>query len=250
MTSPKIYLITGANRGLGRGLVEALIQRPNTTVIAGVRDPNEASSQSLSTLPTAPGSKVITIAIDNTDASKTAKSISTLEPQYGITKLDVVIANAGISKYYGPAATTPIAEVRDHFEVNALGSLILFQETWPLLKASSAPMFVALSTAVGSIGESMASLPLPATAYGSSKAALNYIVRKIHFENPELTAFALVPGWVQTEMGNLGARSSGMEEAPVTLKDSIHGMLSKIDGATREKTSGTFQSFDDTEYTW
>lgn len=89
---------------------------------------------------------------------------------------------------------TPVTEVRDHFEVNTIGPLILFQETWPLLQTASNPIFVAIAAGVGSIGESMVSIPIPATAYGISKAAVNYLVRKIHFEFPELTSFALCPG--------------------------------------------------------
>jgi norsolorinic acid ketoreductase len=57
---------------------------------------------------------------------------------------------------------------------------------WPLLKDSSHPMLMALSTGVASI-DAMESLPLPATAYGMSKVAVNYMVHEIHFENPELT---------------------------------------------------------------
>ena len=74
-------------------------------------------------------------------------------------------------------------------------------------------------------------------------------------------------------MGNTGAASAGMKEAPVTLKESVDGILSKVcyflicyaiicvidlcmlirlkvDSATREKTSGTFQSFDDSKWAW
>ena len=35
--------------------------------------------------------------------------------------------------------------------------------------------------------------------------------------------------WVQTEMGNHGAKSNGMEKAPVTVEDSVSGMLSKVE---------------------
>lgn len=249
MASSKIYLITGANRGLGRGLLETLVQRPNTTVVAGVRNIADASSKSLQTVATASGSKVITVAIDSNDDSSAKKAVEVLKTQHGITKLDTVIANAGISKYYGLATETPANELRDHFEVNTVGVLLVFQATWPLLKLSSNPTFVAISTGVASLGD-MDKLPLQATAYGISKIALNYLIRKIHFENPELTAFPLNPGWVQTDMGNLGARSSGMDKAPVTLQDSVNGMLAKIDSATRENASGTFQSFDETKYQW
>ncbi|KAE9381036.1 NAD(P)-binding protein [Stipitochalara longipes BDJ] len=249
MAQTKTYLITGANRGLGRGLLEALIQRPNTIVIAGVRNLSDPTVKSLESLAPGSGSKIIPVIINSTDDSSAPKAIEVLQSQHGITKIDTVIANAGISNYYGPAATTPVSEVREHFEVNAVGTIVLFQATWPLLKLSSNPLFVALSTGIASIGD-MEGLPLPSTAYGMSKVAINYMVRKIHFENPELTAFVISPGWVQTEMGNMGASAAGMEKAPVTLEESITGMLSKIDHATRESISGTFQSFDETNYNW
>jgi len=108
---------------------------------------------------------------------------------------------------------------------------------------------VYISTVVGSIGE-VEKWPLQGAAYGASKAAMNYLVRKLHHEIPEFTIFAIHPGWVQTDMGNGGAVANGMEEAPVTLNDSVAGMVSKIDGATREKTSGTFQSFDSEFIGW
>jgi len=179
--------------GLGRGVLEVLIQRPNTTVIAGVRNISDESSTSLSTLPTGAGSKVIAVRIDSTIPSSATDAIKELTSTHSITTLDVVIANAGISKYYGLAASTPLSELRDHLEVNTIGVLALFQATWPLLEKAKKPIFVALSTGLASITD-MESMPVPATAYGASKVALNYVVRKIHFENEALISFVISPG--------------------------------------------------------
>jgi norsolorinic acid ketoreductase len=168
--------------------------RPNTTVIAGVRDLESASSKAINSLPTGQDSKAIVVHIDNLSESPAKDSIKVLESKHGITKLDVVIANAGIANFYGPAINTPLSEVRDHFEVNTIGSLALFQATWPLLQAAPKPKFVVVTTGLASIGD-MGSVPMPATAYGASKAAVNYITRKIHFENPNLIAFPISPGY-------------------------------------------------------
>ena len=46
----------------------------------------------------------------------------------------------------------------------------------------------------------------------------------------------------QTEMGNGSATKHGMKEAPVKLEDSISGMLSVFDSATRETHGGRFWS--------
>lgn len=179
--------------GLGRGLLSSLIQRPNTTVIAGVRNLSSESTTSLSTLPTGTGSKIITVKIDSTIPSSATDAINELTNTHSISALDVVIANAGISNYYGPAVSTPLAEAREHLEVNVIGTLALFQATWPLLEKAKKPIFVALSTGLASITD-MGSMPVQATAYGMSKAALNYMVRKIHFENEALISFVISPG--------------------------------------------------------
>lgn len=56
--------------------------------------------------------------------------------------------------------------------------------------------------------------------------------------------------WVQTDMGNAGAHANGLSEAPTTIQESVDGILDKIDHATREKTSGTFVSYDGIKYPW
>ena len=178
-----------------------------------------------------------------------SQAVEKLQNTHGIKHIDVVIANAGISQYYGQVSETPLSEVREHFEVNTIGVLTLYQATLPLLLKSPDPIFVALSSGVSSIG-TMEDIPIPVTAYGMSKAALNYMVRKIHFDNEKLIAFVICPGWVQTDMGKSGATAMGLESAPVTTEESVKGMLEKIDNATKEETSGTFQSFDDKKYPW
>ena len=172
-----------------------------------------------------------------------------LQSYDGIDKIDTVIANSAMSNCYQTAVETPPAEVQEHFAVNVVGTLALFQATRLLLKASAAPKFVAISSLIGSIAD-MEQYPFPAAALGISKAALNFLVRKIHFENDRLVAFPLHPGFVQTEMGNGAARVLGMEQAPMTLEDSVKAQLTRIDSATREKSSGNFLTIDENHINW
>ncbi|KAH7110999.1 hypothetical protein B0J13DRAFT_591087 [Dactylonectria estremocensis] len=167
-------LITGANRGIGKALFKAFASKPNHTVIAGVRD------------------------LDTPQADFAA-AMETLKSQHGIEKLDLVIANAGISKYFGKASITPVQQMLDHFTANAVGPLLLFPTTSSLLSTSIAPKFVTISSSAGSIG-GMDKLPVENTAYGSSKIALNFIARRIYFENLHLIAFSINPGWLQTDV--------------------------------------------------
>ena len=56
-----------------------------------------------------------------------------------------------------------------------------------LLKKSAAPSFITISTVVACIGGIMVTLPVGSVAYGASKVALNWVTRKIHFENEWLS---------------------------------------------------------------
>ena len=164
-------------------------------VIAGVRDPADESAKSLTFLPLGSGSKLLVVKVDSSSELDARMMVADLQALHGITSLDTVIANAGIGYYWATAQETSIAEMKEHYNVNSIGPLILFQATSALLAASASPKFVAISSVLGSMG-AMEMAPLPATAYGSSKAALNYTTRKIHFENPAFTVFAVHPGYV------------------------------------------------------
>jgi len=231
------YLITGANRGIGKGLLEAFIARDETIVIAAVRDVNK-STKDLAAVPVGRGSKIIIVKVDATVDTDPAAAVKELESKYSISKIDVVIANSGLMSTIMPTLETPATDVRNQFEVNTIGPLNLIQAFFPLLSKSPAPRFLVITSSLGSIGD-MENLQVPFFGYGLTKAATNYLVRKLHFENPTLTSMAFNPGWVQTEMGNGAAVMVGMDNAPVTLEESIKNLVKVFDGASREK-SGTF----------
>lgn len=61
---------------------------------------------------------------------------------------------------------------------------------------------------------------------------------RINAEDEWLNSFVLDPGFVQTEMGNLGARTFGMAEAPNTVEESTAGMYNVLNTGTKEKYGG------------
>ena len=168
-------------------------------VIAGLRDPTSSSSRGLNDLPHGKGSRVILVKVDSTCDTDALDAIKVLKSEHQIMKLDVVIANAGISNYFGKATVTPAEEMLSHFKINTVAPLLLFQATIPLLNNAPTPKFITITSGAGSIGN-MGNLPVENTAYGSSKAAVNFVTRKIHFENPNLIAFPIQPGWLQTDV--------------------------------------------------
>lgn len=190
----RVYLITTLS-GLGLGLTEVYLARPNNTVIVALRNPSNLESvASLHALPVGTGSKLIIVKIDSLSETDAADAVTLLQTEHGIESLDVVIANSGIYTNREPAVAVPMSQMRIHFEVNTLGPLILFQATAALLEASKAGegKFFVMSSAISSIE---LIFPMPNTAYGMSKAAGNFITRKIHHEHPNIIAAALNPGY-------------------------------------------------------
>ncbi|KAJ9609819.1 hypothetical protein H2200_006148 [Cladophialophora chaetospira] len=254
-TPSTTYLITGGNRGLGLALVEVYLARPHTTVIAAVRDPSSANNKALHDLPKSSSSRLILVKIESSSPTDADEAVKTLQREHGITSLDVVIANAGISNNFPPVHEAQAKNMLEHYTVNVIGVVYLFRAVRPLLleavSKGKEPKFVTMSSSAGSIG-AQERAPIPNSAYGPSKAGLNWITMKIHLENKDLglCAFAMHPGWVQTEMGNAGARAFGLEKAEITLDESIPGMVDVIDNSTLDKTSGKFMVYDGTEWPW
>ena len=237
-----VYFITGASRGIGYGLTERLAARPNTLVYAGARDPSTADKlQQLAKQ----HNNVRVVKLSVTSDEDHVSAAKQVEAEAG--RVDVLLANAGISNAdaYERVEKLTIDKLRENFEVNAVGPIRLFDAFFTLLSRLSDPKFIVVSSFAGSIGYQSNLPTFYVSNYGASKAAANFIVQRIHVEHTNMTAFPIHPGWVQTEMGNAGAAIAGMKEAPMTLEQSVSGILGIVDKSTRATHSGKFWNVED-----
>ncbi|BGP20173.1 hypothetical protein JCM10213_000742 [Rhodosporidiobolus nylandii] len=244
MSTQTIYFVTGANRGIGFGLVTALSKRSDVLIFATARDPSKADA--LNALARAKGN-VVVVKLESASEEDAKAAYKVVEEKAG--KIDVLIANAGICECSTPAVAQTPAEYNRHFEVNALGPVVLFQALHPLLYKSGLPKYLVISTSLGSL--SMA-IPGPYAAYSMSKVAVNYFILKLHQEEEahKLVTFPVCPGLVATELGNIGAQRMGLKEAPVKVEDTAAGILKLADEATRETRGGKFWSYTGDSIPW
>ncbi|OOQ86993.1 aflatoxin biosynthesis ketoreductase nor-1 [Penicillium brasilianum] len=259
MAHHRTTLVTGASRGIGQGIVRALLQEPSTTVIAAVRDLSPEACSSLRALPKCTGAQLIIIKIDAAISSDAAEAIVILKRDYAINSLDIVIANAGIAHSGTTVLKSSMESINNHFLVNTLGPVSLLQATAPLLKASKcdSPRFVVISSLVGSISgiDMLQHLPPIVSPYGASKAALNWFLRRVHFEERWLITLAIHPGVVATdflsqEVSIPNSPNDSSLALPISVEESVRGVLERINSVTKENGSGTFQSYDDKLLPW
>ncbi|KAF9474953.1 NAD(P)-binding protein [Pholiota conissans] len=252
--APKIYFVAGGTRGIGLGLVAGIAARDPTAIIyAGGR--NLSSAQLLIDLSAKyPGriEPVKYIAGDKEGNEELAKEIG---KKHG--HVDTVIANAGIANSDAPVHETSIKSFEEHFSVNVLGPIVLFQTFRDLLKASPSPRFVAISSGAGSI-EGLSRNPFNNSPYGTSKAALNWVVRKIHYENDWLIAYPQCPGAVDTDMMREGIAKDTTGKFKEIMKimnvrqpdEAATVLLDILDASTREKDGGQFHNIDLGRHPW
>ena len=70
-----------------------------------------------------------------------------------------------------------------------MGTIVLFQAVYELLKQSASPRFVTISSSGGSLDGRAIKFPVGGVSYGATKAALNWVTRKMHFENEWLGTY-------------------------------------------------------------
>ncbi|KAK5135790.1 hypothetical protein LTR08_004616 [Meristemomyces frigidus] len=194
--------------------------------------------------PVATGSDSKIIVIEYDAGSKTAgKDLATaIANEHSIDHLDVVVANAGIMNGSDLTKDAEPENIMEHLTINTLGPILLYQGCAPLLNQSKQePKLFIISSAAGS-NTLIDDFPLPLVAYGMSKAATNFAAGKMHREEERIVVVPVHPGWVQTAMGATAAAIVGMDakEIPVTLEDSVSGLLKVFDAATKKDYSGKF----------
>ena len=171
----KAVLITGANRGIGKALVEEALRRGARKVYAGMRSPVQH-----------PNTRVIPLALDVTSASQIKRAVDEVDA------LDVLINNAGIA-LYDDLSNLDVLE--QHLAVNFLGLLKVTQAFLPVLKHSQGAIVNNLSM-VG-----LAPLPV-IPSYSISKAAAFNMTQSLRalLAAQGVTIHAVVLGPVDTDM--------------------------------------------------
>ncbi|KAL2810942.1 NAD(P)-binding protein [Aspergillus granulosus] len=237
MPTQTVIFITGVRQGIGLGLLQAYLARPNHTVIGSVRNPDK--NPELESLPKATGSSLLLVTISNTSPTDPGIALQRIQSS-GITHIDAFIANAGGSPPVKPLDEVTPEDLTYAFQTNAASALLFFQTFQHLLKAAERPRWISVTSEAGSLGLMGSLKTYIVPAYGASKAALNWFTLAMHHKHPWLTAVALQPGHVKTEPGNWVAREIGLEEAPTTVEESVSKIINVVDTATRETVSGKY----------
>ena len=208
MSTKKIALVTGANKGIGLETARQLAKQ-GITVLAGARDEAKAS-QAAEELGKE-GLDVHGIVIDVNDEGSIQKVFSRIERDYG--RLDILVNNAGVmlDDREKKPSEQPLEVWRRTFETNLFGLVATTQALLPLLRKSAAGRIVNLSSILGSItlhatpGSPVYDAKVP--AYDVSKTAVNAYTVHLAWElkDTPIKVNAAHPGWVKTEMGGEGA---------------------------------------------
>ncbi|KAJ5881068.1 uncharacterized protein N7473_012121 [Penicillium subrubescens] len=148
--APTVAFVTGANRGLGIGLVKGFVAKPDYIVVAAVRDPAHLTAQELAKLPTGEGSRIFVVKYDASIEQSAFDAVKEAIDQ-GVDHLDYVVANAAI-------------------EVNVLSVMSLYQATRDLIQKSTIkPVYAFMGSGAGTLGRQP---PVPSASYGASKSIL------------------------------------------------------------------------------
>lgn len=209
-----IYLVTGANRGIGLEYCQQLHDRGDQA-IAVCRQ----SSDTLDGL----GIRV-EAGIELASKGSIAELVHRLDNQ----QLDCVILNAGIAQSIS-LENLDAESIRRQFEVNALAPLLLAKALLPLMHSGSK---LALTTSrMGSIDDNSSG---GSYGYRMSKVALNIAGKSLAVDlKPRGMSVAILhPGLVKTRMVNFNPNG-------ISPTESVKGLLERIDGLTLEN-SGTF----------
>lgn len=207
-------VITGATRGLGRALAEALSSLGNRVFATGRK---RADVEDLARGLRPNSGDFIPIEMDVAND----KSVETAQLQIAAQTghIDCLVNNAGVILETGvDLVDLPPDILLKTLNTNAIGALRTTQAFCGLLQDSANPRIINVSSGMGV----MAGMGPSMTAYRASKAALNVISLQSHFALSPLgiRVMAVCPGWVRTELGGASATRS--------LAEGIEGILSAV----------------------
>jgi NAD(P)-dependent dehydrogenase (short-subunit alcohol dehydrogenase family) len=186
MSDKKVWLVTGAGRGMGVDIARAALAAGHAVVATG-RNPERVSA--------AVGSHddLLTVALDVTDPTSAQAAVDAAVGRFG--RIDVLVNNAG-NFYAGFFEEIAPENFRAQVETNLFGPLNVTRAVLPVMRAQRAGHVVTMSSTAGLIGGEFC------TAYAASKFALEGWMESL---TPEVAPFGIrttvvEPGFFRTDL--------------------------------------------------
>ncbi|MGW7526872.1 SDR family oxidoreductase [Streptomyces sp. NPDC054783] len=222
--SGKVALVTGASRGIGYGVAEALVARGDRVCITGRNE--DALKEAVEKL----GSdRVIGVAGKAHDLAHQTEAVERTMEAFG--RLDFLVNNAGTNPVFGPIADLDLEVARKVFETNVISALGFAQKTWHAWQKDNGGAIVNIASIAG-----LAPSPFIG-AYGVSKAAMINLTQQLAHEfAPKVRVNAIAPAVIKTKFAQ--ALYEGREaEAAASYPLGRLGVPSDIGGAAAFLTS-------------
>ena len=200
----KTILVTGANRGIGRQIVTALLRKGVRKIYAG--------SRNLESLPDFKDKRVISLKLDITDTEQVSQAARLAND------VDILINNAGIAAFTSLLAG-PGELLRRDMETNYFGTLDMVRNFVPVLEAR-------IDTAIVNIVTVAAFVNFPVIGgYSASKSALFSLSQGIRIElsTKGVSVHTVNPGPIDTEL----ASEFQMEKA--STESTVDSMLTALE---------------------
>ena len=139
----KVWLITGASRGLGRAFTEAVLEAGDRAV-ATARNPEQ-----LVELEGRYPGRVCSVPLDVTNEAQAKAAFEAAIASFG--SLDLLVNNAGYG-YVCPVEDTPLADFRAQIETNLFGVIIMTKAVLPYFRQRRAGHIIQVTSIAGRIG--------------------------------------------------------------------------------------------------
>jgi NADP-dependent 3-hydroxy acid dehydrogenase YdfG len=201
-----VVIITGASEGLGAATARLCASRGAQVALA---------ARSVDTLDrlSAELSGAVAIPTDIRDPADIRRMVAVVQRRYG--RIDLLINNAG-QGMVGPLEHTAVEQYRSLMDLNLYGPLLAMQAVIPIMRAQGGGMILNVSSPLARLP---VYLPGPG-AYGSTKAALSYIMLTARAElaADNIRVGVIYPGVMATDFGAhlLAAAGAPSASAPET----------------------------------
>ncbi|MFG2141473.1 SDR family oxidoreductase [Streptomyces sp. NPDC048650] len=216
--SGKVALVTGASRGIGYGIAQALVARGDRVVITGRNE--DALKEAAEKLG---ADRVIGVAGKAHDEAHQAVAVERAMEAFG--RVDYLVNNAGTNPVFGPIADLDLGVARKVFETNVVSALGFAQRTWHAWQKDNGGAIVNITSIAG-----LSASPFIG-AYGISKAAMANLTQQLAHEfAPVARVNSIAPAVIKTKFA-AALYENREEEAAAAYPMARLGVPEDIGGA-------------------